>query len=140
MHRGGRRGRRGGVRFVGARPGVDEAPLEPMLPERLGVTRAVADDHPLLVGCGAEPEWAQGERVERPRHRAVGAAAALDLTATADRLGDRHAVPLQDLDSHHELGIVDELRDDLRHQESGCRLAPELLDEEREAGDRSEEG
>ena len=127
------------MRFVGPRARVDEPPLEPMLPERLVVALAVADDHPFLVGCGTEPEGAQGERVERPRHRAVGPAAALDLTATADRLGDRHAVPLQDLDSRDELRIVDELRNHLRHQESRRRLAPELLDEEGEAGDRSEE-
>ena len=99
------------------------------------VAGSIADDHPFLVRWGSEPERAQGERIERPRHRAVRAAAALDLTATTDRVGDRHSVPLQDLDTPHELRVVDELGNHLRDHESGRRLAPELLDEEREAGD-----
>ena len=107
---------------------------------RLAVAGSVADDHPFLVGWRSEPERAQGERVERPRHRAVGAAAALDLAAAADRLGDRHAVPLHDLDALDELAgrrRAPSITFDTRNPRR--RLGPELLDEERKAGDRSEE-
>ena len=104
------------------------------------VARSVADDDPALVGWRTDSERAERQRVERSRHGAVGSAAALARAAVPHGVGDRYAVPLDDLHAFDEIGVGHELADHLRHDEPWRDVGTELLDEERQPGRRTGEG
>ena len=101
------------------------------------VVAAIADDHPSLVGRRADPERAERQRVERSRHRTVGSPAPLALAAAAHGIGDRYAVPFDQLDAFDEAGVGDQLADHLGDDEARRGVGAELLDEERQPGRRA---